>query len=550
MPREAGRPGEIVFKIQGANVITSISIKALMHRATANDLNSISVSTTNGLTWNALWANENLGENTADMDLIDEVSGAYEVLIRVTLRGDLRPEDACLKNIAFKTTTMLNSKTQPQLRLGRNTIYVNAGDQTDSIVIWPDLQGDRYKPYVIEEKNIASKSNHPGYQGVMHAKRPNEDAYVVFGIDSPRDIERMSYGGRFYNRAPRSYIHMLHSFDNGTTWQKTYSLTKTEPPWDVVHYETIQDIPKGTRSVLFKYLLNSSQAGTDSCSIYSVRMEANHQPLNVDSEPVEVTFNWSEVQEDYSVVERSHTQLVTELPFRYAVNVGGCDHPIVNWLRVNPKGAVENVEYGYSDRINVGGERHMSQWVSYGKNLAKGSRYKVSVPSKTNWDAGDPQGVKLTDGIIGPPYAGGIGPRYALCWDRDDDPVIDVDLGRTQRCGAFRIHLSAGWPWWDAMKGQVKDRVQVLTSVDGQSFTGRGFFDMNLRWKDIPINHMMPDDETATGFTYDLVLKEPVEARYIRFDIEAKRTLTVSEVQALDSITYKPFDLRIVLPDK
>jgi hypothetical protein len=30
---------------------------------------------------------------------------------------------------------------------------------------------------------------------------------------------------------------------------------------------------------------------------------------------------------------------VTELPFRYTVNVGGCDHPIVNWLRVNLKGA-------------------------------------------------------------------------------------------------------------------------------------------------------------------------------------------------------------------
>jgi hypothetical protein len=41
---------------------------------------------------------------------------------------------------------------------------------------------------------------------------------------------------------------------------------------------------------------------------------------------------------------------------------------------------------------------------------------------------------------------------------------------------------------------------------------------------------MTPDDETATGFTYDLVLKEPVEARYIRFDLEAERTLTISEV--------------------
>jgi len=526
-----------------------MSIKAVLYRATDNDLNSIFVSTTNGLAWNTIWTNEKLEESAANIDLIDEVNGAYEVLVRVTLTGSRKSEDACLKDIEFKTITMLNSKTQPQLRLGKNTIYVGSGDQTDSIVIWPDLQADRYKPYVVEEQNIASKSRHPGYQGVMHGKRPNEDAYVVFRIDTPGDIERATYGGRFYNRAPRSRIDMLHSFDKGTTWQKTYSLAKTEPPWDVVHYETVEDIPKGTRSVLFKYLLNSSQAGTNACSIYGVRMEANYEPQDEGSDPIEITFGWSEVQEDYSVIRRSHTQLVSELPFRYAVNVGGCDHPIVNWLRLNLKGGVENVEYGYSDRIDVGGDRHVPQWVSYGRNLAKGSRYKVSVPSKTNWDAGDPQGTKLTDGIMGPPYAGGIGPRYALCWDKGNDPVIEVNLGQTQRCGAFRIHLSAGWPWWDAMKGQVKDKVQVLTSLDGRSFTSRSFFDMNLRWKDIPVNHMMPDDESATGFTYDLVLKEPVEARYVRFDIEAERTLTVSEVQVLDRTRYKPFDLRIALPN-
>ena len=60
----------------------------------------------------------------------------------------------------------------------------------------------------------------------------------------------------------------------------------------------------------------------------------------------------------------------------------------------------------------------------------------------------------------------------------------------------------------------------------------------------------MPDDETATGFTYDLVPKEPVEARYVRFKIDTERTLTVSEVQVLDQILNKPFDLRIALPDE
>jgi hypothetical protein len=265
---------------------------------------------------------------------------------------------------------------------------------------------------------------------------------------------------------------------------------------------------------------------------------------------LEVTFNWREIQDDYSLIERSHTQLVTEIPFKYTINIGGCDHPVVNFLRTNVKGAVENVKYGYSDEVDVGGAKYISRWISYGKNLAEGKHYKVSVPSKTHWGAGDPQDQKLTDGIMGPPYAGGIGPRYALSWDKGDDPVIEVDLEKVQNCGAFRIHLSAGWPWWDAMKGQVKDRVEVQTSLDGRTFASQGFFVLNLRWKDIHVNHMMPDDETATGFTYNLVPKEPVKARYVRFKIDAQRTLTVSEVQVVDWIRYRPFDLRIALPDE
>jgi len=550
MPQEAGKRGEVIFKIQGANVMTSISISALFVKATEDDLNTISVSTTNGLTWTTVWTNKKTGESTVDFELVDEVNGAYEVLIRIALMSSRKPEDSCLRSIDFKTITMLNSKTQPKLLSGKNTIYVGAGDQTDSIVIWPDLQGDKYKPYVVEQQNMISKPKHPGYQGIMYAKRPNEDAYVVFRIDTPTRISRIRYGGRFYNRAPKSHINVLHSFDNGVTWHKSYSLTKTEPPWDVIHYETIVDVPGNTRSVLFKYLLNSSEAGTSACSIYSVLMEANYNPKDAVFEPLEVTFNWSEVQKDYSLIERNHIQLVTEIPFKYTINVGGCDHPVVNWLRTNLKGAVENVKYGYSDGVDVGGVRYVPQWISYGRNLAEGRRYKVSVSSKTHWGAGDPQGKKLTDGIMGPPYAGGIGPRYALCWDKGDNPVIEVDLGQVQRCGAFRIHLSAGWPWWDAMKGQVRDKIEVLTSLDGKAFSSRGFYALNLRWKDIPVNHMMPDDETATGFTYDLTPSEPIEACYVRFKIETERTLTVSEVQVLDKIRYTPFDLRIALPDE
>lgn len=549
-PALAGQIGEAVFKVEGANVITSLRLRGRFLRQTAADLNRIAVSTVNGLAWKTVWQNEQTGETPLDLELVDEVNGAYEVLVQVSLRGQANAADAQLRNLEFETLTMLNSKTQARLNLGRNTVYVGAGAQTESIVFWPDLQGDHAQPYLVEQKNMTSAARHPGYQGVMHAVQPKEEAYVVFRTEAPRDLARVEYGGRLYNRAPGSRIEFLHSFDGGQTWTQSYALTNTAPPWDVIHYETVESVPPGTRSVLFKYRLHSSAAGQDACSLYAVRMEANHRPADPTFKPLEVTFHWSERQADYSLVERSHTEVVTRLPHRYAVHVGGADHPVVHSLRVGVRDAAAAAKPGYSDGRDVGGEKYVPRWVTYGKNLARGKPYRLSVPSTTQWGSGDPEGTKLTDGVAGPPYAGGTAPSFAACWNQGQAPEITVDLGRAEPCGAFRIQVGAGWPWWDALKGEVKDQVEVLTSSDGQGFRSQGFFRLNLRWKDLPANHFWPDDETLCAHLFELIPPWPVEARYVRFKITPARTLTVSEVEVLDCIQYAPFDLRLALPDE
>ena len=548
-PVAAGEPGEAVFKIEGANVITSLAVEALFWRRTPSDLNTVAVSTTNGLTWTEVWRNETTGETPLDLVLVDEVNGAYEVLVRFTLLGRNAPADAALRRVRFRTITMLNSKTQPRLLLGRNTVYVGAGAQTGSIVFWPDLRGEAWTPLAADHENIVSEPDNPGYQGTMHAIRGGREGYVVFRIDAPGDLTRVTYGGRLYNRAPSSHIDFLHSFDNGATWETSYSLTDTAQPWDVIHYVTVP-APPNARSVLLKYSLNSSQAGKGACSIYALRMEANHLPAYAGAHPVEVTFRWRERQTDYSLLERSHTQRVEQLPARYTIHVGGADHPVVDSLTVNLSGAVPGARYGYSDGRDAGGERFVPRWLTVGTNLAQGKPYTVSVPSNDRWGAGDPDGRKLTDGVVGPPFAGGGNPTHGLCWDKGTKPVVTVDLGRVQRCGAFRINLGGGWPWWDALKGEVEDRVSVLTSTDGVEFGNLGNIGTDLRWKDLPANHMWPDNEELTAHLFELVPPNPVDARYVRFDIAPQRSLCVNEVQVLDSLGYEPFDLRVALPDE
>lgn len=87
-------------------------------------------------------------------------------------------------------------------------------------------------------------------------------------------------------------------------------------------------------------------------------------------------------------------------------------------------------------------------------------------------------------------------------------------------------------------------------STDAVQYASQESFTLNLWQKDILVNHMLPDDETAAGFTYTLAPRISTKARYIQFKITPKRTLTVSEVQVFDSIRYEPCDLRIALPSK
>jgi hypothetical protein len=414
---------ESIYKLEGANVITSIKIDG-----TAS---SLAISEDNGMNWKDVKA--------PPIQLIDEVNGAYEVLVKAKGANGLK----------FQTITQLNGKTQPRLNLGKNTVYVGAGEQTESIVLWPELQNDKYKPMAVESKNIKTDEKHEGWHGVMKPAEKGE-GYVTFKIDAPDDIVKVTQSARMMVKAAKSEVRFETSFDGGKTWNKTYSFNDNTPPFDDLHDEVTTKIPAGTKSVQFKYIMKDS-------SLYSVRMEADHKVPAKATSPVEVTFNWSERQTDYSLVKRSHTQLVEKLPTTYTIDVGGADQPVVDSLVTNLKGARGALTYGYSDGKDVGGEKWVGNYVTYGKNLAEGKPYTVSIkPSENGWGAGDPDGKKLTDGVVGSNYSGGTSYKEGPLYDKGTKPEIVVDLGAPQKAAAFRIHIH-GYPYQDALKGQLKD---------------------------------------------------------------------------------------------
>ena len=137
---------------------------------------------------------------------------------------------------------------------------------------------------------------------------------------------------------------------------------------------------------------------------------------------------------------------------------------------------------------------------------------------------------------------------FPAVYKQGSTPVITLDLGAPTPCGAFSIDIG-GYPSQDAIKGQVKDKVELLVSLDDKDYKSLGFYDFNLRWKDLPLNVPFNDDETFQAHNLPFIPPQPVMARYVRWVLTPARMMTVSEVQVWDSIKIAPFDMKIALPD-
>jgi hypothetical protein len=553
-PGAAAQPSEVVYKVQAANAITSQSIQAQFARTDPQASATMAVSVNHGATWTQLAV---LGTTVGSAVPLSasvraEVNGAYEALVRIQMTTSSGIADGViLTNLTIQTLTQVNTKALPKLNVGRNEIYVTLGDQSDTMVLWPDLRGDLWKKDVYDSSNIASQgvSVPRKYTAVVYPAVLTTDAYLTYRFQAPTDISRVVYGGRLHNYQSGSYIDFLHSFDNGATWIRSYRFSGVSKPYDVIHYETVTAIPPGVRTILFKYLIhNTNTTATRASGLYSVRMEVDHHPVNPTPAPIDVTLSWKEVRPDRSRVARSHRQRVTEFPFKYIVNVGGSDHPDMDSLTVNVVGSGPSSPYGYSDGVDAGGQKYLYTKQTVGTNWAKSMPYTPSrAPSGFQSSAPAANTTILTDGVVGAPVTGSFSYWLGQCWTSGANVDLTVDLGQSRTTGAFRAHVF-GYPGWDALKGEVRDRIEVLTSLDGTTFTSRGVLQTSLWKKNIPINYMLQDDEKATAWNFELTLPAAVSARYVLYRITPQRTVCISELQALDRITYEPFDIRIAAP--
>jgi len=136
------------------------------------------------------------GDTQANIDLLEQVNGAMRCSSDQHY-GLHQPHSLVLTDLGIETRTMLNAKTQPRLNLGKNTVYIGTGEQTESIVLWPELQAGKYKRDIVEEKNIVSTPTKHRLSRNDISGKGGGGCVSDYRVEAPGNLSRVSFGGPF-----------------------------------------------------------------------------------------------------------------------------------------------------------------------------------------------------------------------------------------------------------------------------------------------------------------------------------------------------------------
>ena len=528
-------PGQVVFKVSAANVVTSAKLALKGTGASA------SLSRDAGLTWENVVLDANGGA-----ELNGPVAGVTEYLVRVDLSGP----NPLLDTLGIDTITQLNRPGLPRLARGPNKIQVRLGPQVETIQLQPSVVGGNHKRTVYAERLLDVEKEPNFYKPTLRAGEKDVPCYATWKIETPTPITDLIYGGSICVKEVKNRVSLLHSWDD-QAYLLDFQKTNGARPYDLMVNAAVSSVPAGTRTAYLRYEFQTAQypkhyAGP---GIQTATMTLHHQPRVTNVAPLEVTYCWIE-HRDSGDVERQHTELVVPPAHEYHINVGGFRDPTMKWVRVNLQGQGpdgDHVKYGYADGQDVGAGAK-PPWVRYhwGRNLAKGKTYTLDGQQ----DARNPDGGgDLTDGLIAPPdtyVSVKYMPTYVM-FAQDVSPRVTLDLGSAQTVAAVRVHAGQE----GGFHLSYPDTIAVETSTDGQTFTPAGAagfkqvfdppadyvpweLDESILFKDLPAGGRL-------AYAFRIILEKPVSARYVRVKCASRKGwgMLLSEIQVFDTVTVE-----------
>jgi len=565
-PAKDQQPGFVVFKVYAANVITSLQIEAQGQRANPQDILQISVSRDAGLHFQPVWKAEQTGAVSAKLTLRDEVAGVTQCLVKVEFSGAQRHRVG-LDSLQLTTTTQVNRLTLPKLVRGANEVVLRADRQVESAELWPPLHEGHYRDTAIDSQGIhTGDAVDAGYKATIGAAANGEECFVMWGLRVPSPITAFTCAAQTNAPVPGAYVSLQAGWQRDALREFHRHEFSPQPPNDPQTVRTLTDVPAGTREAFFRTsFFNKTGGGAyRMAGIQSVLLRVEHQPRRPEFEPFEVTYAWTEHRETGDVT-RTHTELVTQLPHRYHINVAGFRDPEMLWVRVNLKGYGPDgrqTKTGYSDQQDVGaGARTPKVAYTWGQPISLGQPYTVSRPASTESKNPD-DGGELTNGkVIAPTEytAANAAVRAATAfWNAGEPVIVTVDLQAAKELAGVRISTH-----------QPNERfchpaeAAVAVSTDGQTWQPAGTIHHHDLWNppgdyelweydDAPQYRKLPAGGRL-AYSFPLIFAKPLSGRYVRFTLkpQAERGLGISELSVYDQITTRQWPQpEIVLPSQ
>lgn len=352
-PLRAGPAASIVYKVHSPYLISGGWLEATFFRRTEADRVAAAVSADNGASWTNIPVPPGTGSAAQRLGLRAAIAGRFDYLLRLEFTATGNPVHAGLEKLRIRTIVNVNPFTLPALKAGENRVTVSAGEQLDTLSVYPDLQDSACLRQAFRAMNVAVRRPPqfvPWACGLGPAD-PAKPCELVYRLECPGDIASVEWGGRFvtFTRAkikgrpvPVCRNEMEYSFDN-RNWSPqpwTYRYARREPHTEKLqelHLESIPEIPTGAREVWLRYRFSRTpqpdpEEKMEELLMPSLRIQAAYRPrLSGPVPPLEVTYCWDE-----GGVEKRHTEVARQLPHAYTIRVGGAGRPQMKWIRLRP----------------------------------------------------------------------------------------------------------------------------------------------------------------------------------------------------------------------
>ena len=292
------------------------------------------------------------------INLRDQVNGAYETLIRIEMAPDPgSPGSVALTGLTITTLTQVNAKALPRLNIGRNQVYIGEGDQSDSMVLWPDLRGTLWMKDVYDSSNIAAQAvNVPRkYLAVVYPSTLNQDATLRSRWMRP--ITSRAWSMARACKLPRRVVHRFPALLR--QWRDMGSVLSSERHEQAVRRHPLRDSRERAAWRQDRAVQGPDSQHIDRRCVQRERPERRTNGGRLCAQSGRRTANRRDAPLEgspghRSLVERSFRQNVTTFPTTVTIDVGGSDHPIMESLKVNVEDPSDPTPAGYSDGLDVG----------------------------------------------------------------------------------------------------------------------------------------------------------------------------------------------------